>query len=444
MKFKVRRIIDLAELVVNPENYRFDPVETQSDAIDLMLEERGNEIFNLAKHIIENGLDEAKNLRVTEIKKDLYKILEGNRRITALKCLHNPSLIKNESLRNKFINLSKESEKDEKIIPTKINCFVYNDETDASKWVKLDHTGKNEGVGLVEWGTAEKNRFAERFEGKLSPAMQAVKLYEGITKSKIDDPNKLKLTTIDRILSNPESRSYIGLGMIGGEIYPTTSLKEVGERLDKLFNKMILEKIPVKEFYNTELTIKFIKNLYGEKPIPSKKTIKMPSKKEAEEKKKPKRRLPKSNDRNVLIPNTCDLEILESKINNIYHELLDIPLDQYPNAVGVLFRVFLETSLDCYIEKYGISVKSDIKLAGKITKVVGDLENRKVANPNQLKNINNVASKRDSILSIENFHEYVHSSKVQPTPTDLIIKWEGLQEFFEIMWEEISKKLNKK
>lgn len=437
MKLKMRKIVELDKLVINPENYRFDPVETQDEAIDLMLEEKGNEIFNMAKHIVEYGLDEAKNLRVTAMKKDLYKILEGNRRITALKCLHNPSLIKNESLKNKFLELIKEAEKEKKTIPKMVNCFVYGDEVDAAKWVKLDHTGKNEGVGLVEWGTAEKNRFAEKFEGKLSPAMQAVKLYEEVTKSKIDDPNELNLSTIDRILSNPESRSYIGLGMMGGEIYPITSLKEVGERLDKLFNKMLLEKIPVKEFYNTELTIKFIKNLYGEKPKPSKGPVKVNFRKE---KKKSKKRLPKSNDRNILIPNVCDLEIKENKINNIYHELMEIPLAEFPNAVGVLFRVFLETSLDYYIEKYGISVKSDIKLTGKITKVVEDLENKKIATSNQLKNINNVASKRDSILSIDNFHEYVHSFKVQPTPMDLIIKWDSLEEFFDILWEEISKK----
>ena len=42
----MRKIININELIVNPDNYRFDPVETQNQAIDLMLDEKGSEIFN--------------------------------------------------------------------------------------------------------------------------------------------------------------------------------------------------------------------------------------------------------------------------------------------------------------------------------------------------------------------------------------------------------------
>lgn len=438
--------MEINNLVVNPENYRFDPVETQSQAINLMLEEKGNDIFNLAKHIIDNGLDEAKNLRVIEIKKDLYKILEGNRRITAIKCLHDLSLIKNkDALKNKFIKLIEEAKKEKKNLPIMINCFIYKNEECASKWIKLDHTGKNEGVGLDSWGLAEKQRFEQRFEGKSSPATQVVDLYESITKSKIKDRNELKLSTINRLLSNAESRAYLGLGRSNDKIYPVAPLKEVGERLDKLFNKMILEDIPVRDVYTTDLMIKFMKGLYGEKPKLSQKSVRAPKKTKDKEKKKQKKILPKSNDRNILIPNTCILEIKELKINNIYHELMGMPLDQFPNATGVLFRVFLEVSLDCYAEKIcGINFSKNTNISGKITKVTENLEKKNIASSNQLKNIKNVGSRKNSILSIENFHEYVHSSKNQPMPIDLIIAWDNLQEFFEILWEEISKKQKRK
>ncbi|MCX6749120.1 MAG: hypothetical protein NTW17_00030, partial [Candidatus Pacearchaeota archaeon] len=192
-----------------------------------MLEQKGEELFNLAKHIIENGLDEAKNFRVIEIKKDLYKVLEGNRRITVLKCLSNISLIKSDSLRNKFKKLLEEAKKEKKNIPTKVYCFVYKTEEEAAPFIRLDHTGKNDGAGLDSWGVKEKNRFEFDFGGKLSPAMQVVELYEKETKSKIEDPNDLKLSTINRILSNVEARSYLGLGITNGQIYPTAALKEV-------------------------------------------------------------------------------------------------------------------------------------------------------------------------------------------------------------------------
>ena len=101
----MKKIIHYDKLIVSPENYRFDPVENQEEAIDLMLEEKGVEILHLAKHILDNGLDEAKDFRVLEIKPEIYLVLDGNRRTTAIKCLHDQSLIKDEKLHKAFKNL---------------------------------------------------------------------------------------------------------------------------------------------------------------------------------------------------------------------------------------------------------------------------------------------------------------------------------------------------
>ncbi|MFA6992158.1 MAG: hypothetical protein WC269_02650, partial [Candidatus Gracilibacteria bacterium] len=48
-----------------------------------------------------------------------------------------------------------------------------------------------------------------------------------------------------------------------------------------------------------------------------------------------------------------------------------------------------------------------------------------------------------SYLSIENFHEYVHSGTVQPSSSELKTKWDNLQEFFEILWESLKPKKTK-
>ncbi len=428
----MKKKITIDKLIVNPYNYRFDPVEGQNQAINLMLEEKGSEILNLAKHIVENGLDKAKDFRVLEIKNNLFLILDGNRRATAIKCLLDLSLIKIESLKKKFVKITKKAN-----IPKKVNCFIYKTEEEASKWIKLDHTGKNKGVGLDPWGTAEQERFGFKFEGKISPTMKVITFFERETKSKINT-DKLKVTTIERILTNPESRSFLGLDIVNGKVFLTALKKEVVERLDILFNKIIIENVPVREVYNTEKKIRFMKNLFGEKPNRSRVRMFISSKGVAEKSKiKRKKSLPKSSSRNTLIPSTCILRIHETKINNIYHELKSLLLDKGTNAIAVLFRVFLETSLDFYAEKIGSSFGKNIKLAGKITKVTEILEKEGV-NKKQLKNIRAVTNKGSSILSINNFHEYVHSFRTQPVPVDLIYKWDNLQEFFEIIWEKIA------
>ncbi len=436
----MKQNIDISKLMVNPENYRFDPVDNQAEAIDVMLEEKGNEIFNLAKHIFEYGLDKAKDSRVLEIKKDLFLILDGNRRATAIKCLHDPSLVKNDSLRSNFLKLSK----GKGVIPSEVNCFIYKSEEEAAEWIKLDHTGKNAGRGQDPWEPAGKDRFDYKFGGKISPAMQTVSLLERETKHKLNTKD-LKISTINRILSNPESRSYLGIDVKSGNIILVSSKKEAIERLDKLFNKIIIDNVAVKEVYYAPDSIKFMMDLFGNKPkLATKTTIVSPKGLIRGSGVQRKKSLPKSASRKKLIPKGCILRIHEQKINNIYHELRSIPLKDATNAVGVLFRVFLETTLDYYAHKHGITFGPKFKLSAKITKITNKLEREKVSTVKQLKNIRAVTSKGSSILSIDKFHEYVHSFKTQPVPVDLIYKWDNLQEFFEIIWAETSKKKRRK
>ena len=76
-------------------------------------------------------------------------------------------------------------------------------------------------------------------------------------------------------------------------------------------------------------------------------------------------------------------------------------------------------------------------MAAKITHVADYLENNNIADKHQLKNIRFVATNKNNILAIENFHSYVHDYKMQPTSGDLKLKWDNLQEFFEIIYSKV-------
>ena len=34
-------------------------------------------------------------------------------------------------------------------------CYIYDDVEEADKWVRLEHTGEQNGVGIVEWKQTE-------------------------------------------------------------------------------------------------------------------------------------------------------------------------------------------------------------------------------------------------------------------------------------------------
>ena len=160
---------------------------------------------------------------------------------------------------------------------------------------------------------------------------------------------------------------------------------------------------------------------------------------------KPKKILPKSTDRTYLIPKNCRITIKQNKINDIYRELRDNLIlndstNSVPNAVGALFRVFLEISLDEYAEKNMNMFKQVVTIKQKIPWVINSLK-KKGYDTKTFNEINKVGSAKNekSFLSIERFHEYVHSKTVQPSPKELKTKWDLLQPFFELLWGDLNK-----
>ena len=108
----VIRTIKLTSLFVNTENYRFEPLSSQKEAIDKMIEDQGDKLYSLVDDIVTNGLSPVDLIIVTPNEdSNKYVVLEGNRRITSLKLLNNPTLIddKYSPLRKKFQKLQNQS-----------------------------------------------------------------------------------------------------------------------------------------------------------------------------------------------------------------------------------------------------------------------------------------------------------------------------------------------
>ena len=178
-------------------------VGNQREAISRMIDDQGQRLINLAQDILDNGLNPSDLIIVTKHAKTdgHYNILEGNRRITALKLLANPDLIpdKHKSLLNSFKKLSERFY----LSPiSEIPCVVFDDEQLANRWIKLKHTGSNDGIGVVSWDAQQKARFEERVEGKSSYALQVINF---LNKQPIEDElkknlNKLPSSSVQRLV----------------------------------------------------------------------------------------------------------------------------------------------------------------------------------------------------------------------------------------------------
>ncbi len=164
--------LKISSLLLDHHNPRIPQAESQREAIQSILDEQQEKLANLADSIVEEGLSPADNVLVMRSPDDDKKfiVLEGNRRIAAVKIMHNINVLSDlrisPALRKRFEKAAREF-KAENVEP--ISCFELSRE-EANPWIQRRHTGEDGGCGIVRWD----GQAAARFRGD-DPALQALK-----------------------------------------------------------------------------------------------------------------------------------------------------------------------------------------------------------------------------------------------------------------------------
>jgi hypothetical protein len=442
--------IKIVDVLVNTENYRFETVSSQKEAIDKMLEDQNENLYNLAENIIKNGLNPNDKIQTVLSNHDQkkYIVLEGNRRAVTIKLINNPDLIEGSrfaGLKKKFKKLH---EKNKDRIPVDIECVVYDDAKEADTWIGIKHGYGITGTGTQGWDPLQKQRFGEKTEGKTSTAMQIIKLLKssGDVSAEIKSGlENINTTNLDRLIDDPDVRKFLGVEINGGVLQSTIPQKEVVKGMSQIVKDILSPGFKVKKIYSKEdrrdYISKFQKSsipdvsLKGKPwqftagiPTPAKAVVKSKSKSNATGRRK-------------LIPKSCDISITNPKVNNIFHELKDLDL-KYKNAVAVLFRVFVELSLDSYIEGNNLTTTpsastNKMDLLQKVNFVANHLEQKKFADAAICKGIKSAIKDKNDLLGIDTWHAYVHNNKFSPKETNLIITWDNMQDFMIILWNNI-------
>lgn len=222
-----------------------------------MIEDQEDKLYSLAYDIVINQLSPVDLIIVTpgeDVNK--YIVLEGNRRVTALKLLNNPNLIDDKylSLRRRFQKLHKD--KFDAISNLKnIECAVFENPSDADIWIKRKHSGELNGVGTVTWNSQQKQRFEEKTEGKSSISLQII----GLLRSHPDVSEeikkalpKLNITNLQRLMSDPYVREHLGLDINNGILVSNINVGEVIKGLVKIVTDILKPTFRVADIYNRE------------------------------------------------------------------------------------------------------------------------------------------------------------------------------------------------
>lgn len=448
------RQISVGKLLLNLGNYRILKQSSQKAARDAIIEEQGKKLVTLAKDILAHGLNPS-DLPIVIDAEDgdqNYIVIEGNRRITTIDLLLDPELAKGHSIHRAFVKLGKDSD----AIPKVIYCSIAPNKEEALRWADRKHANGLSGAGTEPWTPMAKAR-ADADRGVPAPALDVVNFV--LTNEDLDadvrrhlEGSKFNLTTLERLVTTNELRDSVGLVVDDGKVTAKNNLDWVKAVLSDVVTTIATGKLGGSKWTERDIDTQlkreaFVKgvasNHKGKKASKSWTVSGTPKSATAVSSRgKPKkgRGTPSTADQVNLIPKPFRLKLPPGKINDIFIELKRLDVTTYRHSVSVLFRVFLDLSLDHYIDKNRIPLpidkqgRKDDRLKVRLQKVVDHAKTTNLLDKKELHPVEVAMSNKASLLATETLNAYVHSRWMNPDPGELKTTWLNIELFLERLW----------
>jgi hypothetical protein len=443
-------IVDIptSDLLLDGGNPRLENEQPGQQETALSLaEQQGERLVKLAGDIVRHGTDPTTLTAVVAVGDTYkrYKVIEGNRRVLALKALETPSLISpvlSQRDASKLAKLSSEYAKDPL---EEISCVLFKTEEDARHWIELRHTGQNGGRGLVDWEADEKDRFNARHAGSRKPAGQVIDFVakHGSLSAEAKASSQKIFTNLERLLSSPDARRKLGIDVVRGEVVALYPRDAVAKSLTRVVEDLKTGKVTVPDLYTAEHRKSYAASL-PRSVTPTKKSMLttpvslagLTAGQTTPAATKPsKKTKPKAPPRTTVIPKAAVLNVTPPRINAIYNELLSLAAQQYPNACAVLLRVFIELSVDHFVADRKLAVLGSDPLSKRLKAVATKLRAEGSISAQLKKAIEQVANGPTPIApGMSTFNQYVHNPYTHPKAPELFAAWDELQPLMEKLW----------
>lgn len=329
---------DIDDLILCNENPRVGYTLDDIDAIHKIIAEQGDKIVALMKSLVEGGwlVGELPGLYFDG--KD-YRVYEGNRRIAALKCFFNISLLpeknKISNKIKKYISTFSEDEiKELRKKFTNIPCVLYAKKEDAYRYMEKRHTPNNgKGDTLEKWNTISNELFKNNVMGKKTLFGAVYSDYRELFSDKDIPP-----TTLTRILNSSYAKEKLGINF-NDDIFSVNNEKEFRENLKTIIHDIELKKVNSRILSKVEDIADYIDN----KVLKNNKHEEENKKEEIQEKAQPEKKQNKiSENQLTLMPNDNQNSNNENKEQNKIERVEGSKKSKIKIPQGLWFS-FLET-----------------------------------------------------------------------------------------------------
>lgn len=424
----------------------------------------GEKLLTLARDIGQHGLNPVEKVIVTEDtnRPGEYVVLEGNRRVTALKLLNNPDLAPTKEWADRFRRLRDLGGDTITTIP----CLVVETAEDAYHFIALKHQGEAGGAGTVSWDPEQRSRHELRVKDA-TRHHKALKLIDYVKENSDDKDarafaaSEFPITTLDRLLTDAEFREFIGLcltddGELAFRIDPAEAIKPI----NKVFKDFGSGTKKVGDVINKERREEYIQE-FGKHDLPDQKRV---------------------IGRPVRIDDTTEVEIVKGKTDEgwghnfpgpktrrkivlpgarvaidarrynrarrVFEELRKLPIKnaqdkpEFPNAGILLVRLFIELSVNAFIDSNDLKHPGpdgwkNVSLTERIRAVVRHLDENDAIDGKTKKVIEKALGASNKLANPSSLNDYAHSAAQVPVSGDIMDIWDTYVGFLSAIWEAL-------
>ncbi|MCK4816306.1 hypothetical protein KA005_11105, partial [bacterium] len=423
-------------------------------------------VYELAKSIADNGFFPDEVIIVFRADESNRYVLEGNRRVAALKLLLNPEAAP-EKYKRRFRILSRSLDRSllkkvqavvapsrEAATPIIIEKHTH---TTIKPWSVLMEAGY---VGnIVEKNPEEQEKLKEmnidlsRFikMDRMYQLACSLELPEDVADS-LRNKEKFPFTNIERLYNTPQIRKVLGI---------SDDLKKISDRgrFEAVYKNILtdiarkkedsrsLGKDTDRERYANEIGERVAPSKGAAKPVTVAKILKQTEKRREEFGKKETEPKPRSKkeSKGIIPPGFAFRLDQGASVKKLCDELKKMPVKDYPNASAVSFRVMLEKSLRLFLKMNGVRTipapaiprrndevnLSDAQL-GPMLEYIGKRDTTLIED-NNVKKVLRKFKSSSGFLSLFTLNNIIHNEELCLTEEETRSLWPSLERLFIIM-----------
>lgn len=461
--FKQVASVALDNLLLDTSNARIRAGADQPDCIDRLLR-KPKQLLALAKDIASNGLSTAPIL-VEPVKGGRYIVWDGNRRVTALKLLNDPSLCRNKALQAQLAGVASKATAP---IPSAVDVMASRDRQALLQEVLARHAGALEGAGQLDWDALLRTMFLLGHKAAPKDYRLSGLLLMWAEEHGIDVDDKFPITTVHRFL-NKQNLERLGFRDKKDTVEPTIEKDAAVRVVERIVQDFGSGQLGVDDVFTASQQDAYIDAVLASSGLapPSKggsdraggwregvkgqagratdtnngstgEANDTAGQGKATRDRRPSPRKPDWDRRSVVRPRfKPELPDQHWKANEVLKELRLTETKGRKFATAALFRIFLELSTRAYMKRHRITeVKEMHKNA---LAAVAHMRQYGRLDPGEHDAaLRRFKDKAQSTLALQysTLNDYMHSFKHVPDRESLHTLWGDVEPYLEACWDD--------